>query len=171
VWDDTVTSIGAFRARHEVTDRSTPFGPMPGDPRKVEAWDAAATKLVQSRLWLQEHGSVGVATLRSRTRDELLDRRCDLDAILMTAPSDQRASIRCLIAGQISLTEAPELLHEALVTQGDRRTWILEHWPHIIESIEVDQALAAMPAVKIEPPHRAVWAMRELDHGLSIDLD
>jgi hypothetical protein len=78
---------------------------------------------------------------RVRTASEIADRRTELDAIIATAPADQRLTIAALIGGQLTLTDTDDLLRDALAQQGDRRRWILEHWPHIVEVAEVELAV------------------------------
>ena len=75
-----------------------------------------------------------------RTPDQLRARRAELDSIFDTAPSDQRAFITDLRSDQLTLDDATEILTEALIAQGDRRAWITEDWPHIVESVEIDRA-------------------------------
>jgi hypothetical protein len=41
------------------------------------------------------------------------------------------------------LNDTAEALNEVVEVQRDRRSWILEHWPHIIEYGEVTQTLDA----------------------------
>ena len=56
------------------------------------------------------------------------------------SPADQRATIAALVGGQLTLSDTNDLLREASAQQGDRRRWILEHWPHIVEIAELDLA-------------------------------
>lgn len=73
----------------------------------------------------------------------MTERRAELDTILATAPADQHHIVSALTGGQLTLVDTSEILRDALNQQGDRRLWILEHWPHIVESREVDQAFPA----------------------------
>ena len=138
VWDDVVREVAAFRARHQITDNSTPFGPAPSTT--AAQWDTASTALVQARAWLDIYSPAAAIPPRARTKAELTERRAELDAILATAPADHRHIVAALTGGQLTLIDTSEILRDALSQQGDRRRWILEHWPHIVESREVDQA-------------------------------
>ena len=77
-----------------------------------------------------------------RSHRELVARRTELDAILDTAPSDQHHLIERLRSGEPRLlNDTAEALTEVVERQRNRRSWILEHWPHIVEYAEVTQTL------------------------------
>ena len=88
-----------------------------------------------------------------RTGPELLARRAELDAILADAPPDLRHHISTLRASRPADADLDEMLQIAITGQGDRRRWILEHWPHVVEAAQVTRALAdGDAAVDAEPP-------------------
>jgi conjugative relaxase-like TrwC/TraI family protein len=147
VWDDAVRDIAAFRARDHVTDRSTPLGLLPADPSAAVAWETASISVAEARIWLDTYSPAPTAPLRARTLTELAERRSDLDVILATAPADQRHIVQALTSGQLAIGDTAEILRDALNQQGDRRRWILEHWPHIVESAEVDTGLSVVAAI------------------------
>ena len=167
VWDDAVRETAAFRARHNVTDSSTPFGAA---GHVTEAWDEASTALARARVWLDTFSPSPAIPPRARTTAELTERRAELDTILATAPGDQRRIVSVLAGGQLTLIDTSEILRDALSQQGDRRRWILEHWPHIVESCEVDQAFAdAMSTSDILLESDVVQA--DPVHQLRLDID
>lgn len=151
VWDDAVREVAAFRARHQITDNSTPLGVAQASP---ETWDLASTALVQARVWLDTYSPTPAIPLRARTTAELTERRAELDAILAAAPADQRHIVSALAGGQLTLIDTSDILRDALNQQGDRRRWILEHWPHIVESREVDESMPVLNlgSVEMEAP-------------------
>ncbi|MFZ6003039.1 MAG: MobF family relaxase [Actinomycetota bacterium] len=151
VWDDAVRHIAAHRARQLVTDPTSALGPRPTDPSDASEWDGSQRLIARTRVWLDTHASMTVlAPTRTRSLCELHDRQDELEAILATAPEDQRDLITQLRAdGTLPFDNIADLLSEALATQGDRQRWILEHWPHIVEYAEVRQAIET-PGPEVE---------------------
>jgi hypothetical protein len=91
---------------------------------------------------------------RTRSITELDGRRRELDGIFATAPADHRRLIEAIGAGGLlPLEDTAELLREALGSQGERRRWILEHWPQVVEYAEInhtiDQGLAGPDLIPI----------------------
>ena len=144
VWADAVRHVAGFRSRHQVTDPSTPFGPPPAAVGATGDWDMAATSLAEARVWLDAYAPTPAIPLRARSAAELVERRTELEAILASAPADQRHVVMALTNGQLTLTDTTDLLQNALAQQGDRRHWILEHWPHIVEASEIDAEQAKL---------------------------
>lgn len=119
VWEDAVRDVARFRSTHHVADATTPFGPSA--PNTTADRDAAATRLAEARVWLDTYSPAPTAPLRSRSLTELVERRGELDAILATAPADQRHVVQALANGQLTLGDTTEILRDALSQQGDRR--------------------------------------------------
>lgn len=151
VWNDAVRHVAAHRARHHVTDPTSPLGPRPTDPIYAAQWDDGQRLLARSRVWLDTHTpTLANAPTRTRSLRELVNRQHELDAILATAPADQRDLISQVKAdGTLPFDNVADLLSDALATQGDRQRWILEHWPHIVEYAEVRHAIET-PGPEIE---------------------
>jgi conjugative relaxase-like TrwC/TraI family protein len=151
VWDDAVRNIAAHRARHHVTDPTSALGPRPADPVSAAHWDDGQRLIARSRVWLDTHAPTPViAPTRTRSLRELHDRQDELEAILATVPNDQRDVITQLRAdGILPFDNVADLLSEALATRDDRRRWILEYWPHIVEYAEVRQAIET-PGPEVE---------------------
>lgn len=137
VWDDTVAHIASHRARHHITDPA--FGPVPADPTLAAVWGRGHAVVAQARVWLDTHTTrPAIGPTRTRSIRELEDRRHELDAILELAPADHRGLIDQLRAGgQLPFDDVAELLTDALAGQGERRRWILEHWPHVVEYAQI----------------------------------
>jgi conjugative relaxase-like TrwC/TraI family protein len=151
VWDDVVRHMATHRERHHIIDPSSALGPRPADARDVSDWDAGQRLIARTRVWLDNHASTpDIAPTRTRSLRELVDRQHELDTILATAPADQRDLITQLRAdGTLPYDNIADLLSEALAAQGDRRRWILEHWPHIVEYAEVRHAIVT-PGPEVE---------------------
>ncbi len=159
VWDDAVRHIAAYRDRHHVTDPTSPLGPRPTDPMHAAQWDDGQRLIARSRVWLDTHTPTpAIAPTRTRSLRELVDRQHELDAVLATAPADQRDLISQLRAdGTLPFDNVADLLSDALAAQGDRQRWILEHWPHIVEYVEVRHAIET-PGREVEDVVAAVVA-------------
>jgi len=144
VWDDAVRDLAAHRLRHRIDDPARSTGPDHTDPVDRAVWERAAGSLISARVWLDTHTSApSMPTTRTRSRHELDARRDHLDGVLATAPTDHRSLIdRLRRGGTLDPDDTTRLLEDALATQGDRRRWILEHWPHVVEYAQINHALA-----------------------------
>ncbi len=148
VWDDTVRHLAGHRTRYRIDDPHSAMGPAPLDPRLAQTWELGNRLVAEARIWLDTHTpGPTLATTRVRSRIELQDRRDILDAIFATSPADHRALIGHLQAGDtLPFDDIAQLLTDALAAQGERRQWILEHWPHVVEYAQItaatDQGLA-----------------------------
>ena len=168
VWDDAVRDVARFRATHHVIDSTTPLGT--GVPHAPAGRDAAATRLAEARVWLDTYSSAPTAPLPTRSLTELVERRVELDVILATAPADQRHVVQALANGQLTLGDTTEILRDALSQQGDRRRWILEHWPHIVESAEIERGFATATSAG-NMPFELDGELDVAAHDLMLDLD
>jgi len=162
VWDDTVSTIAAWRDLHHVTAEQPGLGVAPTEPNERQHWlDAMGTTLAQ-RSWLGERDAhptqVSGPTL---TPVEIHDRISQLDHIFATAPTDHSRIIDDLLAGHVTTTDLHTALTEARSAQTERDRWILANWPHIVEHHELHRlaeqhdALAHWPA-PIRPTVEAV---------------
>lgn len=104
-------------------------------------WEQLQEHLAFTRSWLATTDRLNAQPLQVPTADELLGRRSELQQILDEAPPDWRHVIADLAAGQLTLDDTAELLRDALNGQAERRAWILEHWPHVVELQEIDREL------------------------------
>jgi len=139
VWDDTVRHLAGHRTRHHIDDPHNAMGPAPADPTLAETWDRGNRLVAETRVWLDTHAPGPTLTpTRIRSQHELEDRRDILDATFATAPADHRGLIDQLqTGGTLPFDDVAQLLTDALAAQGERRQWILEHWPHVVEYAQI----------------------------------
>ena len=171
-WDEAVSEIATVRARSDLPADIAGIGNRPTDPDHQRTWDQASQHLLETRIHLDGSQRPIDDQLwpRRRTPDDLQSRCAELEAILADAPDDQRKLIERLRAGDpVNPAEVSRALQDAVQAQGSRRAWILAHWPHVIEYVQVTNALAgAAPDDRFErlldrtteemdePLHRAV---------------
>jgi len=146
LWDEAVQTVARHRLRHEIPEHVPGLGPTPRASSGAVAmtdWAATSRQLLETRVELQPLATASADPVaRRRSLPELHTRLEELDAILASAPADQRGLIDRLAApDHAALFESASELAAALNAQGDRRTWILEHWPHVVEHAQVRQAL------------------------------
>jgi hypothetical protein len=152
-YDDTVHTIAAWRALHDLPPAVQGFGPRP--EHESHQWDDLTARLATTRQWLATSHRLTPDIPAIRTERELLDRLTEVDAILDTAPPDWQPLIAQLRAGQLALDGTDEVLADALAGQDARRCWILEHWPHVVEYHEVGAALKELSTAVTDYPRRA----------------
>jgi hypothetical protein len=154
VWDDTVRTIATARLHHDVHDPTVPIGPdTPG------AWSDIASEVTGARVWLNSHSTQPtIPMVRTRSLRELRTRQVALDAIFADAPADQRNLINQAQHGALTLDDTTAMLEDALAAQGQRRRWILEHWPHVVEAAEITRTLDHHAAGAETPPLLATLA-------------
>lgn len=142
VWDDTVRHLAGHRTRHRIDDPHSAMGPAPLDPALAQTWEHGNRLVAEARIWLDTHTpGPTLSPTRVRSRIELQDRRVILDAVFATAPADHRGLIGQLQAGDtLPFDDVAQLLTDALAAQGERRQWILEHWPHVVEYAQITDA-------------------------------
>ncbi|MGE0879604.1 MAG: MobF family relaxase [Acidimicrobiia bacterium] len=121
------------------------LGPRPNDPTGSHIWTSTVRTLVEHEPGTREHQRILTDTcewlaqrnltpvpLPPRPAAEIATRRAELEQLLATAPPDQRRLIHELTSCERSATANGQLL-EALAAQGQRREWIIGHWPYIVE--------------------------------------
>jgi conjugative relaxase-like TrwC/TraI family protein len=140
-WDGALRDIARWRLTADIPARQPGLGPAPITPEAYDEWRSLTTKTADTRVWLATTDRTLPDEALTRTVDQLLERSDELDEILDAAPADCRHIIDELHSGQLTLDDTAELLTFALQQQGDRRDWIIEHWPHIVEYQEIDRAL------------------------------
>jgi conjugative relaxase-like TrwC/TraI family protein len=145
VWDDAVTHLAAHRLRHGIdTDHEPPLG-TPADIG-LDTLAQLGSVVISARTWMDDHATTEPTDLTHRAGADLGRRKDELEAILATAPPDHRDLITRLQSdGQLPLDGLDDALRTALDGQSSRRTWILEHWPHVVEYAEVVTAAGVGP--------------------------
>lgn len=138
VWDATVREVAAHHQRHEATLPET----LPSAGHGAEC---LLDLMTRTRLWLDHRATTVDQIDVGRSESELTTRRAELDALLETAPPDQRHLIAQLRSGdQLPFDNTADILRQALEGDAARRDWILTNWPHIVERAELDRTMAAL---------------------------
>lgn len=132
LWDDSVREVAGHRLRHGIAGDDSPLGRL--DQVDPQVLSDLSGRVLVARRWLQANAVTEPADLIVRSASELAQRSAELDVILASAPADQRHLISRLQSGDDG---AMDDLQTALRDQSSRRTWILEHWPHVVEKAEV----------------------------------
>ena len=143
VWDDATTRIAHHRLLHNVADTEPGIGPRPNDPVDARRWQDLMLRLLEARIWLDDHPTPEIHVLATCTPTELIDRQRELQQLLATAPADQRQFIDRLVNSQLDATEMHDYLSAATAIQDARRDWIITNWPHLVELEQVTQLIAA----------------------------
>ncbi|MDO8392471.1 MAG: MobF family relaxase [Actinomycetota bacterium] len=150
-WDDGVESIAGWRSRRQIKEGVEGLGPRPDTAAGLAGWESLQEHLAFTRTWLATTDRIEAQAIPSTTVDELLSRRAELQQILDEAPTDWRHVIASLTSGQLTLDDTAELLGAALRGQADRRAWILEHWPDVVERQEIDRSIASVESGREMP--------------------
>jgi len=138
VWDATVREVAVHQQRHDATLPET----LPSAGHDAES---LLDLMTRTRLWLDHRATTVDQIDVGRSEPELTTRRAELDALLDTAPPDQRHLITQLRSGdQLPFDNTADVLRQALQGDAARRDWILTNWPHIVERAELDRTMAAL---------------------------
>jgi hypothetical protein len=140
-WDDTLTTVAAWRNEHQLPADIAALGPRPATPDQAERWEQHHIATATTRVWLATTDRTPAEWPIHPSHSELTERLDQLEQIFAEAPADCRHIISQLGAGQLSFDDTTELLAAATNQQDARRSWIIEHWPHIIEHQEINRAL------------------------------
>lgn len=143
VYDDYVRDLARWRDRERIPEHVAGYGPPPDEPSRLEEWRALTDRSLAVRHYLRNHAPTteAILPLDAAAARARLD---ELDALLSTAPPDQRLIVgQLLAAAGDDLTDVVEALRTAADRQQTRRDWILEHWPHIVEHHELRTILAS----------------------------
>jgi conjugative relaxase-like TrwC/TraI family protein len=154
-WDDALRDVARWRLAADIPTNEPGLGATPVDAATREEWRVLNTSLADTRVWLATTDRTLPDEAVTRTVEQLLERSEELDKIFATAPADCRHIIDELHNGQLTLDDTAELLNFAVNQQTDRQAWIIEHWPHIVEYLEIDRALLIGSAAIADrdPPH------------------
>jgi len=145
VYDDLVADIAHWRDTHRIPGHAAGYGPRPTAPDDIEAWTKRNELALASRQMLRVERS---EPPRATSLDPVAirERVDELDALIDTAPADQRHIVGGLLnRTREPLTDIAELLRIAEHGQQARRDWILEHWPHIVEHHELTKLESQLP--------------------------
>jgi conjugative relaxase-like TrwC/TraI family protein len=145
VWDDEVAAVAAWRDTHHVHDDVSGYGPPPEAADLREEWRQHLERSHDVHRWLRAHRpGLDPVTVTDLTAVEIRDRLEELDAILAAAPPDQTRILDALHTGELTPADLDQAIGDAFATQDTRRQWILEHWPHVIEHVELTRLAAQL---------------------------
>lgn len=148
VWDDAVRQIATHRLRLGITDPEQPTPLLEGG-NVDRSGTAIEETIATAREWLDTAGSVTEAPIPQRTVHELQQRQGELETILSSAPADVRDLLpNGRSSDMLPFDDVDALVADLTRTRRDRQQWVLQHWPEVVESIEVADALnKASPAI------------------------
>jgi conjugative relaxase-like TrwC/TraI family protein len=135
-WLDGARAVAAWRLTHDTPPTVAGIGARPTDATAHD-WDELSDYLARTRLWLESSDRLVAESPVVPSQGELVTRLDELTEILDTAPADCRHFVAELQSGQLTFGDTSELLQAALAQQDARRTWIVEHWPHLVEHQEI----------------------------------
>ena len=139
MWDDEVAALAAWRDARHLPDNVAGYGLQPGQPH-VDRWHHHVKRSLHIRTWLHDHTPhLTPEPSVALTPTEVVERIAELDTLLATAPPDQTKILDDLHAGHLTPPDIDAAIAAALDTQHGRRSWILEHWPHIVEHTQLTQ--------------------------------
>lgn len=141
VWIDTATRITEWRLRRELDPTIDGLGPRPTDAALAEQWDTISCHIGITHTWLAATDRAEPQWPTVPSYRELQTRNRELCEIFATAPDDCSELIAELHNGQLSLDDTAQILQGAIGRQNERRAWIIEHWPHVIEFQEIHRTL------------------------------
>jgi conjugative relaxase-like TrwC/TraI family protein len=131
-WTNATRELAVWQQHHTA---ETPASTEPN-------WGRLAERLLATRAWLDQREPAAPEWPRRRSRRQLVARRNALDDVLANAPADHTDLIARLRSGDPTLLDdTAQALADLIQDQHDRRQWILEHWPHIVEYAEITQTL------------------------------
>jgi conjugative relaxase-like TrwC/TraI family protein len=142
VWDDATSRLAHYRLIQNI-DTEPGIGNRPTDPYHADRWNDLMLRFLEDRLWLVDHPSPAVEAMATRTPTELVERQCELQQLLATAPADQRQFIDRIVHSHLDAVEMHEYLSTAMAVQDERRDWIIANWPHIVELEQVTQLITS----------------------------
>ncbi len=173
VWDDATTRIAHHRLLHNIPAEAPGIGPRPDEPAEAQRWQRLMLRILEDRLWLNQHHTLSPVPLTVSTPNELIDRQAELQQLVATAPADQRQFIDRIVHSNLDPAEIHDYLTAAMSVQDTRREWIIANWPHIVELEQVtrilraQQPLAHWPEAQPDPVRHALVQLRQLAPDLN----
>ena len=138
VYDDEIRSLAAWRDTHQFDVLTPGYGPAPTDRALADEWRTHMDRTLTARNWLaKHHPAPSVERADPIDLRSARERLQELDTLFATAPPDQRKVIDALIHSNLTIEQKTDALQAASASQEERRDWILEHWPHIVEHHEL----------------------------------
>ena len=166
MYDDHLQSLATWRDRHQLSDNTPGFGPIPDDCGLPDEWRTHMDNALATRQWLIERCPARPGPPTAISIPDAHHRLCDLEELFAQAPADQRKIVDDLIASpDINIADKIDALQLAGAQQAERRDWILEHWPNIIEHHELTAIVDAAGPLGHRPqalPERAQALLDEV---------
>lgn len=164
VYDDEIRALAVWRDTQQLDPATHGYGPAPTSATLLDQWRAHMDRALDAHTWLAEHRPSPTpetsTPIELRTARERLQ---ELDALFATAPPDQRKIINSLLHSTLTIDEKTEALRAANSSQEERRDWILEHWPHIVEHHELTEISDQADALHHWPEPLPAAAQAALD--------
>lgn len=168
VWDDTVSRITRHRCIHDINVDHTGLGPAPAEPHSLHSWRQLMLRVLEDRLWLNEHERPERRPLLQRSPSDLIDRQQQLQQLLATAPPDQRAFVDRIVSAQLDAQEMHDYLSSAMAAQDQRRDWIIVNWPHLIELEQIAAIIARQEPLAHWPTNQSANVQRIVEQFASL---
>ena len=162
-WDDAANHIAQHRLLHDIPDHQPGLGVRPDDLAAADQWQQSMIRILQDRCWLADRHAIPSAPLVVRSPVELIERRTELDALVATAPLDQRRAIERITASCIEPSELHRTLVNAVHVRGERQRWILANWPHVVELQQINMLIATQTPDPSSPNSEPEDVRRILD--------
>ena len=140
VWRDTIEQIARHRLLHDLPANTPGIGPRPD--HNGDEWDRIRVHLGQTRVWLSSSVRLEPTFSIRPSRHALHQRRNELDNLFTAAPPDARGLVHQITNGELDLYDTGELLAHAATQHDQRRRWIIDNWPHVVEYQEINRTLA-----------------------------
>jgi hypothetical protein len=86
VWDDTTTRIAYHRLLHNIPDDIAGLGPRPNDADTARQWRQLMLRTLEDRCWLTDRHHQPDTPPIVRSPAELVERRAELEQLMLTAP-------------------------------------------------------------------------------------
>lgn len=163
VYDDELATLAAWRDTQHLDEHTPGYGPQPTNTASLAEWRQHLDRALDTRIWLLQHRpqldpqqlpAIGLRAARARI--------AELEQLFATAPPDQRKIVDDILASDLPINDKAEALRLVQHSQSERRDWILEHWPNIIEHQELTALTDDADALAHWPtplPHQAQAAL------------
>lgn len=139
VYDDHLSKLAQWRDTHHLDDTTEGYGPAPAHPELRARWERLLDGALTARTWLANHQpSLDVETHDPIDLLAARNRIIELEALFDAAPADTRRMVDDL-TGNTTMTVEDRLEALAIAQKGltERADWILEHWPNVVEYLDL----------------------------------
>ena len=142
-YDDALARIAIWRDRQHIPDAVPGLGLPPADPVDADRWHHETEAILHTRCWLNDRPAHAPGTaLPAMTGEEIDQRIRHLERILRSAPPDTSRIIAALTTVSDQNDRQQQALTVSLAQQDERRSWILQNWPYVVERHELERLQA-----------------------------